>query len=215
MISNRGGYGYSERTPHGEHTDRGEYSQSKRQGRDSYHDRIRNEYEPPEGRYRRRDSRGRFRSEGDMGMRGMAEDFEMEDFGMEDPMDAYGAGGYGAEGAFTGYSPRSSAPKMHKIGFSGEDDYEYPAMGGKHQKGKKLTQEMAEEWMEGLENADESDGPHFDMGKVARIMEERNVRGNPLWCIILSVGKIFIDTGGYAHGRIQQNHSTLLPPFRR
>ena len=117
-----------------------------------------------ENRGRRRDGRGRFR--GEMEMRGGGEGGEM--------LAAYSGGEHMA----SAYEMRDNFPRMHKIGFSGQEE---PMKKG-HGQGKrlKLTEDMAEEWMENLCNADESEGPRWSREKVRRMMEDYHARGDLL-----------------------------------
>ncbi|RKJ43622.1 alpha/beta fold hydrolase [bacterium 1XD8-76] len=46
------------------------------------------------------------------------------------------------------------------------------------------------------------------------ITEKPFLLGHSMRCIILTVSNTYIDAGGYAHERLQQNHSPLLPPIR-
>lgn len=43
----------------------------------------------------------------------------------------------------------------------------------------KLTREMAEEWMAGLENEDGSSGPHWNMEQVKQVMAQRGIQMDP------------------------------------
>ncbi len=101
-------------------------------------------------------------------------------------------------------------PQMNrKIGFSVDGEMEripdemstdyrstidYPQMNEmEHRKGTKamsghasgtgaipFTKEMAMEWMEGLENADGSHGPHWTMDQVKNVMAQKNIEARPL-----------------------------------
>ena len=51
--------------------------------------------------------------------------------------------------------------------------------GGASSRTEKLTREMAEEWMEGMENEDGSRGPHWNMEQVKQLMTQRNLQMDP------------------------------------
>lgn len=90
---------------------------------------------------------------------------------------------------------------MNRIGFANRDEvhHEYktdanyprmdemgrrtsPVMMG-HAKGgedMKLTREMADEWMAGLENEDGTKGPHWTLEQVKQVMAQKGVKAEPL-----------------------------------
>lgn len=85
------------------------------------------------------------------------------------------------------YSPMSGydepgVPRMGKIGFeAGQTGHNHrgnvvPLHGGE----KKLTRDMAEEWMENLQNEDGSKGPHWTMDQTKQVMAQRGIKGEPL-----------------------------------
>lgn len=43
-----------------------------------------------------------------------------------------------------------------------------------------LTKEMAEEWMDSLQNADGTTGPHWPIEEVKRLMQQKNIHADPL-----------------------------------
>lgn len=51
--------------------------------------------------------------------------------------------------------------------------------GGASGRADKLTREMAEEWMAGLENEDGSRGPHWNMEQVKQVMAQRGIQLDP------------------------------------
>lgn len=52
--------------------------------------------------------------------------------------------------------------------------------GGASGKSMKLTREMADEWMENLQNEDGSKGPHWSMEQTKQVMNQRGIKGDPL-----------------------------------
>lgn len=44
----------------------------------------------------------------------------------------------------------------------------------------KLTRDMADEWMEGLQNEDGSKGPHWSMEQTKQVMAQRGIKGDPI-----------------------------------
>lgn len=52
--------------------------------------------------------------------------------------------------------------------------------GGASASGGKLTREMADEWMENLQNEDGSKGPHWTMDQTKQVMAQRGIKGEPL-----------------------------------
>lgn len=154
--------------------------------RNAYNEQVTGGYDDPENRRRyRRDDRGRFRSEGDKEM------WDEVDVNAHYPM----------PGPYVPpvYEVQGNYPRMNKIGFSGgELDQEYrtyadhpqmnemesrtsPAAMG-HAKGRqmRLTQEMADEWMQGLQNEDGTRGPHWTMDHVKQIMSQRGIEADPI-----------------------------------
>lgn len=141
---------------------------------------------------RRRDSRGRFRSEMDGGM-----DTEMRHDSRE--MAVY------PNRPFPVYEEKGG--KSIPIGFSSggnevETNYrmtathrngnemEYrssPTMGGySESKGVPLTREMAEEWVNNMRNEDGTKGAHWSMEQVKQVMAQKGIDYNPveMWAIL-------------------------------
>ena len=63
--------------------------------------------------------------------------------------------------------------------------------GGQMQMGRgthenKLTKEMAEEWMMGLQNEDGTKGPHWSMDQAKQVMQQRGIQADPavFWAIL-------------------------------
>lgn len=163
----------------------------------------RGDYEDMESRRRyRRDDRGRFRSEGDMNM---GDDDGRDSRGMDargvDPRnetDAHYPMPYPHVPPI--YERQDNYPRMNRIGFASggelEREYrtnaEYPEMdemghktspmtmghgkGGSH----KLTKEMADEWMENLQNEDGTRGPHWKIDQVRQVMAQRGIDVDPV-----------------------------------
>lgn len=146
----------------------------------------------PESR-RRRDSRGRFRSEWEDGMES-----------------GVGYSNYGNEARMGGYPNRpfpvyeGGRSNMNLIGFdpSREIETNYPMnathkggnemeyrksqqMGGYSSSGAapSLNMEMAEEWTGQMKNEDGTKGPHWKFEQVKQLMSQKGIQGNPvhLW----------------------------------
>lgn len=117
---------------------------------------ARSEMEEMESR-RRRDRRGRFRSEmdeeGEMGSRYPMFPPPIYEEEMRNPM------GFSAEGGET---------ELHMI------------RGGAGSSEKPLDKKTAEEWMEGLENEDGTKGPHWTMEQVSQLMAQKGWKEEPL-----------------------------------
>ena len=79
--------------------------------------------------------------------------------------------------------------RMNKIGFEAESEGQkyrgniIPMSGGGE---KKLTQEMAEEWMETLKNEDGKIGPHWTMEQTKQVMRQKGIEVEPVtfWVIM-------------------------------
>ena len=73
-------------------------------------------------------------------------------------------------------------PRMNRIGFEAESEGKrymgniVPMRGGD----KKLTHEMAEEWMAGLQNEDGSRGPKWSLEETKRVMKQKGIEGDPV-----------------------------------
>lgn len=78
--------------------------------------------------------------------------------------------------------------KMHRIGFEAESEGQkyhgniVPMRSGD----KKLTREMAQEWMGGIENEDGSKGPKWGMDETKRIMKQKGIEVDPMtfWVVM-------------------------------
>ena len=55
---------------------------------------------------------------------------------------------------------------------------------GSHE--SKLTREMAEEWMSGLQNEDGTKGPHWSMDQTRQVMTQRGIQADPVvfWAVM-------------------------------
>lgn len=91
-------------------------------------------------------------------------------------------------------------PKMGRIGFSagGEMGWDSHMGGGEtqdddmshghsdsaarrgHVRSMKLTQDMAEEWMDGLQNEDGTRGPHWSMAQTKQVMSQKGIDADPI-----------------------------------
>lgn len=148
---------------------------------------------------RRRDSRGRFRSEmGDMN------GGEMRMGDMESRNGGYS--GQGGEARMGGYPNRpfpvyeAGRSNMNQIGFNagGEVRTDY-GMNATHHTGSEMeyrssprmsggyssdmsmpmTKEMAEEWTAGMKNEDGTKGPHWKMEQVKQVMAQKGIQCDP------------------------------------
>ena len=143
----------------------------------------------------RRDSRGRFRSEMEMGGYGRSEHGGME------------SGDSNHEARMGGYPGRpfpvyeAGRSNMNQIGFNAERneirsngrmDASYGArnemehrtshkMGGGAMSSMTMpmTREMAEHWIHHMKNADGSKGPHWTMEEAKKLMEQKKLRCDP------------------------------------
>lgn len=126
----------------------------------------RSEMNEPESR-RRRDSRGRFRSQMD--------------------------GGSGGEMHYPGTVPPiyEEYTQPRQIGFSahGGEPKEGLRMirGGAHQQDMELDEQTAHEWMENLQNEDGTKGPHWTKEQTTQVMEKRGFDCNRLeWWVAMN-----------------------------
>lgn len=126
----------------------------------------RSEMNEPESR-RRRDSRGRFRSEMD--------------------------GGSGGEMHYPGTVPPvyEEYNQPQQIGFSGHGGEPKKGLrmirGGAHQQDMELDEQTAHEWMENLQNEDGSKGPHWTKEQTTQVMEKRGFDCNRLeWWVAMN-----------------------------
>lgn len=109
---------------------------------------------------RRRDSRGRFRSEMD--------------------------GGSGGEMHYPGSVPpiHEEYNEPRQIGFSAHDGSErnnlHMIRGGASHDGLELDEDMAYEWMENLQNEDGTKGPHWTKEQTTQVMKQKNINCDPL-----------------------------------
>lgn len=119
----------------------------------------RSEMDEPEAR-RRRDSRGRFRSE--MDHNGGA--------GMNYPM----------------YPPPvyEEYNRPNQIGFSAHDGSErnnlHMIRGGAYEKSEKLDEKTIEKWMRGLQNEDGTVGAHWTKDQTTQVMKQKNIDCDPV-----------------------------------
>ena len=151
---------------------------------------------------RRRDSRGRFRSEmGDMNGGDMRMDYDMESRNGE-----YSS--QGSEARMGGYPNRpfpvyEGGGRMNQIGFNangGEVQTNYrmnathqsgnemdyrpsPKMGGGYSSDMSMpmTREIAEEWTKGMKNEDGTKGPHWTMEQVKQVMAQKGIKYEPVY----------------------------------
>ena len=90
---------------------------------------------------------------------------------------------------YPGAVPPVYKKTMNRIGFDYPMDANYHHTSGKHhdemRSGKiedthTLTEEVAEEWMRGLHNADGTSGPHWSKEQVAQVVAQRKLDMSPL-----------------------------------
>lgn len=145
------------------------------------------------GKRYRRDSRGRFTTRNEMG--GDDWEDELEDMESNYPSNVY---------PFPIYSPEryEEIRPMKQIGFAAQpsmhdkeykqtipnprmnedEKMEYFMMMG-HAKGDgkvKLTKEVADEWMMGLQNEDGTKGPHWTFDQVKQVMAQKGIQADPI-----------------------------------
>ena len=143
----------------------------------------RSEYEGGDMEARFRDRRGR--EHYDNGrfapMRGGMENYETE---MHYPSSPYVPPVY--EGGERSMNPIGFVPNgystyaTHHHGNEMEHRTGKMERGGAYGKSTKLTREMADEWMGGLQNEDGSTGPHWTMDQVKQVMAQRNIKAEPI-----------------------------------
>ena len=111
---------------------------------------------------RRRDGRGRFRSEMDGGNGG---EMHYPDWRYPPPV----------------YEDRG---EMNQIGFSAHGGAErnnlHMIRGGASHDGLELDEDMAYEWMENLQNEDGTKGPHWTKEQTTQVMKQKNLNLDPL-----------------------------------
>lgn len=128
---------------------------------------------------RRRDRMGRFTS-------------EMEGAGMHYP---YVPPVYEREGGgrmnVIGFERGNEMPNNYGMRAEHQRMDEMQQHGGYMQMGRgshetKLTKEMAEEWMMGLQNEDGTKGPHWSMDQAKQVMQQRGIQADPVtfWAIL-------------------------------
>lgn len=83
---------------------------------------------------------------------------------------------------------REEQPHMNRIGFEAESEGKrymgniVPMRGGE----KKLTREMAEEWMGSIQNEDGIKGPKWSMEETKRVMKQKGIEVDPVtfWVVM-------------------------------
>lgn len=131
---------------------------------------------------RRRDRMGRFTS-------------EMDEVGMHYPYTPYVPPIYEREGDgrmnVIGFERGNEMPSNYGMRAEHKHMDEMKQHGGQMQMGRgthetKLTKEMAEEWMMGLQNEDGTKGPHWSMDQAKQVMQQRGIQSDPVtfWAIL-------------------------------
>lgn len=170
-----------------------------RRGREHYDNgrfAPRNEMGEMESR-RRRDSRGRFRSEGEMNagemnsgeMRSedenrMGMNYNAESAYSAYPFPVYERGGEGMNqiGFRTGQEMTNNYRMEATMPHSNEMEYQTgeKMQGYSRSHTPKMTREMAEEWMRGLKNEDGTKGPHWTMEQTRQVMSQKGIQCDPI-----------------------------------
>ena len=145
---------------------------------------------------RRRDSKGRFRSEWD----------DMEDnYGNEARMGGYPNRPFPVyEGGRSNMNPIGFDPyrevetnyrmnATHKTGNEMERRYS-PKMGGGYSSDMSMpmTKEMAEEWTKNMRNEDGSKGPHWKIDQIKQVMTQKGVQYDP-WEFFAIMNALYSD----------------------
>lgn len=130
---------------------------------------------------RRRDRRGRFRS-------------EWEEPEMAYPIYPFVPPVYerGDERMnMIGFERRNEIPSDYGMRAEHHSMDEMERRGGDMQMGRagsemKLTREMAEEWMMGLQNEDGTKGPHWSLDQAKQVMQQRGIGADPVtfWAVM-------------------------------
>lgn len=166
-----------------------------RRGRDHYDNGrfapMRSEIEEPEDNYgaemrRRRDSRGRFRSEGNYGV-----DMHYPYTPFIPPVYERGGG----QMNLIGFERREEVPNNYGMSAEHQSPEEMRNQNSNMEMGRAsgnsavLNKEMAEEWMMGLQNEDGTKGPHWSMEQAKQIMTQRGISTDPMefWVILNAV----------------------------
>jgi len=158
----------------------------------------------PESR-RRRDSRGRFRSEmgevdddyGEMNNRNGYGRSEMEPREMRSgmrgfpnrPFPVYEGGNGMNQIGFNAGEEFPSEYRMEATHYTGNEmEYMQGAKMGGYSSGSShtLTKEMAEEWTGSMKNEDGTKGPHWTMEQVKQVMAQKGIDTNPveMWAVL-------------------------------
>ena len=137
---------------------------------------------------RRRDSRGRFRSDWEDGMESGG---EYSNYGNEArmggypnrPFPVYEGGGYMNQIGFNANPEIETNYRMNATHQTG-NEMEYksnPKMGGGSSSGMSMpmNKEMAEEWTSKMKNEDGTKGPHWKMEQVKQLMAQKGIEANP------------------------------------
>ena len=141
----------------------------------------------PESR-RRRDGRGRFRSEWEDGMESgrvtsnYGNESRMEVYPNR-PFPVYEGGGYMNPIGFDPHREIETNYHMNATHHTG-NEMEYksnPKMGGGYSSGMSMpmTKEMAEEWTKNMKNEDGTKGPHWTMDQVKQVMAQKGIKYEP------------------------------------
>lgn len=131
---------------------------------------------------RRRDRMGRFTS-------------EMDEVGMHYPYTPYVPPIYEREGDgrmnVIGFERGNEMPSNYGMRAEHKHVDEMKQHGGQMQMGRgthetKLTKDMAEEWMMGLQNEDGTKGPHWSMDQAKQVMQQRGIQADPVtfWAVL-------------------------------
>lgn len=147
---------------------------------------------------RRRDSRGRFRSEmGDMngGYSNQGGDARMGGYPNR-PFPVYERGGQMNQIGFYAGDEVQTNYRMNATHQTG-DEMEHrssPKMGGGYSSDMSMpmTREIAEEWTKGMKNEDGTKGPHWKMEQVKQLMAQKGIQCDP-WEFFVILNAMYSD----------------------
>lgn len=152
----------------------GDYGSNERRGREMG-DRSRVGMDDMESR-RRRDSKGRFRSEYD----NMDSGYPNRPFPVYQRENDMNQIGFNANEVRTNYGMEAA--------YHHGDETEYRTghkMGGAAYADTELTEDMATEWTDNMKNEDGTRGPHWNMEQVKQVMKQKGVSCDPLEMFVI------------------------------
>lgn len=149
---------------------------------------------------RRRDSRGRFRSDmGEMNGEDMRVGYDMESRmgGYPNrPFPVYEGGGRVNQIGFNPYREVETNYRMSATHHTGNEmeHRSSPKMGGGYSSDMSMpmTREIAEEWTHGMKNEDGTKGPHWKMEQVKQLMAQKGIQYDP-WEFFVVLNAMYSD----------------------